>query len=429
MHALAASIFEKNFATTRASPAHTLRQNVQTMLSYSDIQAAAVRLRDHILRTPCVESKTLSHIVGAQVFLKFENLQFTASFKERGACNRLQLLSAEEKARGVIAMSAGNHAQGLAYHAQRTGVHAVIVMPRFTPGVKVERTRGFGAEVVLHGDTLEAARQHAYQLAAQRLLTFVHPFDDEAVAAGQGTLALEMLADQPDLDTLVVAIGGGGLIAGVATAAKALKPEIRVVGVQTERFPSMLNAVQGSHLPMGTSTIAEGIAVATAGTITQAVVRERVDELLLVDEGDIEQAVLMLLEIEKTLVEGAGAAGLAALIRHREKFQGQKVGLVLSGGNIDPLLLAAIIERGMARSGRLARIRVSARDVPGVLAKITATVAEAGANIEEVHHQRAFTLLAAQNVDIDLVLQTRNVQHIEDVLQALRAGGMEAARL
>lgn len=420
---------EKFFAHPALPCRRGLRQNVQTMLTYSDIQAASTRLRDHILRTPCVESQTLSHIVGAQVFLKFENLQFTASFKERGACNRLQLLTAEEKARGVIAMSAGNHAQGLAYHAQRMGVRAVIVMPRFTPGVKVERTRGFGAEVVLHGDTLEAARQHAYALADAQNLTFVHPFDDEGVAAGQGTLALEMLAEQPDLDTLVVSVGGGGLIAGVATAAKALKPDIRVVGVQTQRFPSMLNAVQGCDLPMGASTIAEGIAVATAGAITREVVRELVDELLLVDEGDIEQAVLMLLEIEKTLVEGAGAAGLAALLRHGAQFKGRKIGLILSGGNIDPLLLAAIIERGMARSGRLARIRVSARDVPGVLAQITATVAEAGANIEEVHHQRAFTLLAAQNVDIDLVLQTRNQAHVEQVLQALRAAGMEAARL
>ena len=398
------------------------------MLSYPDIQAAAVRLRDHILHTPCVASQTLSEITGAQVFLKFENLQFTASFKERGACNRLQLLSAAEKARGVIAMSAGNHAQGVAYHAQRMGLRAVIVMPRFTPGVKVERTRGFGAEVVLHGDTLEEARQHAFDLAAAQQLTFVHPYDDPAVAAGQGTLALEMLAAQPDLDTLVVAIGGGGLIAGVATAAKALKPDIRVVGVQTQRFPSMLNAVRGTDLPMGSSTMAEGIAVATAGAFTQTVVRERVDDLLLVDEGDIEQAVLMLLEIEKTLVEGAGAAGLAALLRHRDQFQGRKVGLVLSGGNIDPLLLAAIIERGMVRSGRLARIRVSARDVPGVLAQITSTVAAAGANIEEVHHQRAFTLLAAQNVEIEFVLQTRNAAHVEQVLQALQAAGMQAAR-
>src|SRR5574344_2040325 len=331
------------------------------MLTFHDIHAAAARLRDHVLQTPCVASQTLSEITGAQVYLKFENLQFTASFKERGACNCLQLLSSAQKASGVVAMSAGNHAQGVAYHAQRMGVRAVIVMPRFTPGVKVERTRSFGAEVVLHGDTLEAARQHAYALAKQQHLTCIHPYDDEGVAAGQGTLALEMLAEQPDLDALIVSVGGGGLIAGVATAAKALKPEMRVIGVQTQRFPSMLNAVQGSHLPIGQSTIAEGIAVASAGQITSAVVRELVDDLLLVDEGDIEQAVLMLLEIEKTLVEGAGAAGLAALLRHGAQFRGKKVGLILSGGNIDPMLLAAIIERGMARSGRLARIKVRAR--------------------------------------------------------------------
>ena len=399
------------------------------MLTFHDIHAAAARLRDHVLQTPCVASQTLSEITGAQVYLKFENLQFTASFKERGACNCLQLLSSAQKASGVVAMSAGNHAQGVAYHAQRMGVRAVIVMPRFTPGVKVERTRSFGAEVVLHGDTLEAARQHAYALAEQQHLTFIHPFDDEAVAAGQGTLALEMLAEQPDLDTLIVSVGGGGLIAGVATAAKALKRDIRVVGVQTQRFPSMLNAVQGLNLPIGHSTIAEGIAVATAGQFTSTVVRALVDDVLLVDEGDIEQAVLMLLEIEKTLVEGAGAAGLAALLRHGAQFQGKKVGLILSGGNIDPLLLAAIIERGMARSGRLARIKVSARDVPGVLAQITATVAQAGANIEEVHHQRAFTMLAAQNVEIEFVLQTRNQAHVEQVLQALHAQGMEAVQV
>ncbi|MBP9896696.1 MAG: threonine ammonia-lyase, partial [Giesbergeria sp.] len=359
-------------------------------------------------------------------FLKFENLQFTASFKERGACNKLAQLTAEERARGVIAMSAGNHAQGVAYHAQRLGIRAVIVMPSFTPGVKVERTRGFGAEVVLHGSTLEEARQHAYQLAEEQGLVFVHPYDDEAVAAGQGTLALEMLAAVPNLDTLVIAVGGGGLIAGVATAAKALRPDIEIIGVQTERFPAMVNAVKGTHHAQGTSTIAEGIAVGTPGTVTLEVVRRLVDDLVLVDEGDIEQAVLMLLEIEKTLVEGAGAAGLAALVRYPERFKGKRVGLVLCGGNIDPLLLAAIIERGMVRSGRLARIQVSARDVPGVLAAITKTVADAGANIEEVHHQRAFTLLAAQNVEIELVLQARGKAHVQEVLEKLRAAGMEA---
>ncbi|MEQ6434889.1 threonine ammonia-lyase [Comamonas sp. w2-DMI] len=397
------------------------------MLTHADIQAAARRLQGAVLQTPCVESRTLSQITGAQVYLKFENLQFTASFKERGALNKLLLLSDAERARGVIAMSAGNHAQGVAYHAQRLGLRAVIVMPRFTPGVKVERTRGFGAEVVLHGDSLAEARAHAYQLAQEQQLTFVHPYDDEAIAAGQGTLALEMLEAQPDLDMLVVAIGGGGLIAGVATAAKAVRPGIEVVGVQTQRFPSMFNALRQAELPMGTSTIAEGIAVTQPGTVTQAIVQRCVDDLLLVDEGDIEQAVLMLLEIEKTLVEGAGAVGLAALLRHPERFRDKKVGLILSGGNIDPMLLAAIIERGMVRSGRLARIRVSARDVPGVLARITATVAGAGANIEEVHHQRAFTMLAAQNVEIDFVLQTRNKAHIDEVIAALQATGMQVS--
>ena len=396
------------------------------MITLQDIQDAATRLQGQVLDTPCVESRTLSEIVGAQIFLKFENLQFTASFKERGACNKLTQLTPEERARGVIAMSAGNHAQGVAYHAQRLGIRAVIVMPSFTPGVKVERTRGFGAEVVLHGSTLEEARQHAYQLAEEQGLVFVHPYDDEAVAAGQGTLALEMLAAVPNLDTLVIAVGGGGLIAGVATAAKALRPDIEIIGVQTERFPAMVNAVKGTHHAQGTSTIAEGIAVGTPGTVTLEVVRRLVDDLVLVDEGDIEQAVLMLLEIEKTLVEGAGAAGLAALVRYPERFKGKRVGLVLCGGNIDPLLLAAIIERGMVRSGRLARIQVSARDVPGVLAAITKTVADAGANIEEVHHQRAFTLLAAQNVEIELVLQARGKAHVQEVLEKLRVAGMEA---
>ena len=399
------------------------------MLSLASIQAAAARLRDQVLQTPCVESRTLSELTGAQVFLKFENLQFTASFKERGACNKLSQLTPEERSRGVVAMSAGNHAQGVAYHAQRLGLRAVIVMPGFTPGVKVERTRGFGAEVVLRGETLAEARAHADELAREQGLVFVHPYDDEAIAAGQGTLALEMLSARPDLECLVVAIGGGGLIAGVATAATALKPDIEIIGVQTQRFPAMVNAVRHLQLPMGSSTIAEGIAVTQPGQLCMPVVERLVDALLLVDEGDIEQAVLMLLEIEKTLVEGAGAAGLAALLRHPQRFAGKKVGLVLSGGNIDPLLLAAIIERGMVRSGRLARIKVGARDVPGMLARITATVAAAGANIEEVHHQRAFTLLAAQNVEIELVLQTRNQPHVEQVLEALRAAGMEADRV
>jgi threonine dehydratase len=396
------------------------------MIGLPEIREAARRLQGQVLDTPCVESRTLSQIAGCQVFLKFENLQFTASFKERGACNKLAQLTDEEKRRGVVAMSAGNHAQGVAYHAQRLGLRAVIVMPRFTPGVKVERTRSFGADVVLHGDTLEEARSHALALAESQQLVFVHPYDDEAIIAGQGTVGIEMLEAVPQLDTLVVAVGGGGLISGVAAAAKALKPGIRVIGVQTLRFPNMYNAVKHTALPQGGSTIAEGIAVGRPGTITQKMIERHVDDLVLVDEGDIEQAIVMLLEIEKTLVEGAGAAPLAALVKEPGRFAGRKVGLVLGGGNIDPMLLAAIIQRGMVRAGRLTRIRVCARDVPGSLARITAVVSEAGANIDEVHHQRHFTLLAAQNVEIELVLQTRGRPHIQVVLEALRAAGFEA---
>lgn len=399
---------------------------MRAMLDYNTILQAAQRLQGHVLQTPCVASQTLSDITGAQVFLKFENLQFTASFKERGACNKLSQLTPEQSSRGVIAMSAGNHAQGVAYHAQRLGLRAVIVMPRFTPGVKVERTRGFGAEVILHGDTLDESRLHAIGLARAQQLTFVHPYDDEAIVAGQGTVALEMLQQVPNLDTLIVAVGGGGLIAGMATVAKALHPTMEVVGVQTTRFPAMVNAIKGTHHPQGASTIAEGIAVGMPGLITQDIIRAKVDDLVLVDEGDIEQALVMLLEVEKTLVEGAGAAGLAALLKYPERFKGKRVGLVLCGGNIDPLLLAAIIERGMVRAGRLARIRVSARDIPGSLARITATVAEAGANIDEVHHQRAFTTLSAQNVEVELVVQTRGHAHVADVLQVLRSTGFDA---
>ncbi len=397
------------------------------MPNLHDIEQAARRLQGHLLNTPCVASQTLSQLTGAQIYLKFENLQYTASFKERGACNKLSQLSGDERRRGVIAMSAGNHAQGVAYHAQRLGIRSVIVMPRFTPGVKIERTRGFGAEIVLHGDTLDESRAHALLLAEREGLVFVHPYDDEAIVAGQGTVALEILQAVPDIDTLVVAVGGGGLIAGMAVAAKAIKPDIEIIGVQTSRFPGMVNAIKGTHHPQGASTIADGIAVGTPGVIAQAIIARLVDDLLLVDEGDIEQAIVMLLEIEKTLVEGAGAAGLAALLKYPARFAGKKIGLVLCGGNIDPLLLAAIIERGMVRAGRLARIKISARDIPGSLARITTTVASAGANIDEVHHQRAFTMLSAQNVEIELVIQTRGRDHIKQVLATLGAAGFEAA--
>jgi threonine dehydratase len=397
------------------------------LVTLADIQAAAQRLEGQVLDTPCLESRTLSQIVGAQVFLKFENLQFTASFKERGALNKLLALVAAGQAKaGVIAASAGNHAQGVAHHAQRLGLRAVIVMPLATPLVKIERTRGFGAEVVLFGDSFDQARAHAMALADAQGLAFVHPFDDALVIAGQGTIGLEMLRVVPQLDTLVIAVGGGGLISGVSTAARALKPGIEIIGVQTQRFPSMFNLIKGESHPLGQSTIAEGIAVGVPGRLTRDIVSALVDDMMLVDEGDIEQAIVMLLDIEKTLVEGAGAAGLAALMKAPARFAGKRVGLVLCGGNIDPLLLASIIERGMARAGRLARIRVAARDAPGVLARITTIVGEAGANIDEVHHQRAFTALSAQNVEVELVLQTRNTAHVAEVVEHLNSSGFEA---
>ncbi|WP_313369207.1 threonine ammonia-lyase [Achromobacter animicus] len=401
------------------------------MIDIASIQAAREKLRGQVLKTPFTLSRTLSDIFGAEIWLKFENLQFTASFKERGALNRMLTLSDEERAKGVIAVSAGNHAQGVAYHAQRMGVPAVIVMPRFTPTVKVANTRRFGAEVVLAGDTFDDAKARGYELARERGLIMIHPYDDEAVMAGQGTVALEMLEDQPKLDTLVIAIGGGGLISGISTAAKAVNPDIEIVGVQTERFPAMYAAVKGVTMPPGQYTIAEGIAVKSPGDLTLGVVQRRVDRIELVSEADIEHAIVVLLEIEKTVVEGAGAAGLAALLRAQEegsdRYKGKRIGLVLTGGNIDPLMLGELIERGMVRAGRLARIRVDLRDLPGALAHATKLIADAQANITEVHHQRAFTSLPVRNVEVDFVLQTRGPEHIQEVIDILNAAGFAAS--
>jgi threonine dehydratase len=392
-----------------------------------DVRAAADAIGSEVLRTPCVQSRTLSEIVGAQIYLKFENQQFTASFKERGALNRLLALVPAARANGVIAVSAGNHAQGVAYHAQRLGVPAVIVMPRFTPNVKVVHTRNFGAEVILHGENFDAARDYALQLIRERNLTFIHPYDDEAVIAGQGTIALEMLDACPDLDTLVVPIGGGGLISGIAVAAKAIKPDIEIVGVETKRFPSMYCALHGTAPHFGENTIADGIAVKVPGAITLDIVRRRVDDVLLVDEDAIEEAMLLLLEIEKTVVEGAGAVGLAATLRHRERFAGKKVGLLLCGGNIDPLTLADIIERGMVRTGRLTRLHVQMRDLPGSLASVTRVLGEANANIEEVHHQRAFTTLPVQSAEVEFVVETRDRHHVKEIIEALSQAGYKAS--
>ena len=395
-------------------------------VTLQDIQAAAKLIQGHVVRTPCMHSRTLSEITGADVFLKFENHQFTASFKERGALNKLASLSAEQAAKGVIACSAGNHAQGVAYHAHRLGIPAVIVMPRYTPYVKVEQTQRHGAEVILEGDNFDDAKAYAIAQAVVRGLTLVHPYDDEKIIAGQGTCGLEMMADHPELDAIVVAIGGGGLIAGVAIAAKALRPGIDIVGVEVERFPAMYHAMHGTEPEFGASTIAEGIAVKEPGRLTREIVARHVSEILLVDEGDIEQAITMLLEIEKTVVEGAGAAPLAALLKHPQRFRGKRVGLILCGGNIDPMILAEIIERGMVRAGRLARVLVELRDLPGALAKVTACVAEQNANIEEVHHQRTFTTLAVQNAEVDLVLKTRNREHVEQIVAALQRAGFKA---
>src|SRR6185437_1128995 len=396
------------------------------MATLKDIEAAAKVIEGQVVRTPCLHSRTLSEVTGAEIYLKFENHQFTASFKERGALNKLTSLDAAQRAKGVIACSAGNHAQGVAYHAHRLGIPAVIVMPRHTPWVKVEHTQRHGAEVILEGDNFDGAKARAIDLAAERGLTLVHPYDDEKIIAGQGTCGLEMLRAHPDLEALVVAIGGGDLISGISVAAKALNPKIDVVGVEMLRFPGMYHAMKGTQPTFAASTIAEGIAVKEPGKLTREIIARHVSEILLVDEGDIEEAIVMLLEIEKTVVEGAGAAPLAAVLRNRERFRGRKVALVLGGGNIDPLVLAEIIERGMVRAGRLARVLVEVRDLPGSLARVTACVAGENANIEQVHHQRAFTSLAVQNAEVDLVLKTRSHDHVKQIVEALRRAGFKA---
>jgi threonine dehydratase len=393
------------------------------MVTLDDVRNAAAAIRGQVLATACDESRTLSAVCGAQVFLKFENLQFTASFKERGALARLLALDAAERTRGVIAVSAGNHAQGVAYHARRLGIPAVIVMPRFTPAVKVEHTAWHGPEIILHGENFDAARERGEAVARERGLVMVHPYDDPLVIAGQGTVGLEMLDAVPSLEVLLVPIGGGGLVSGIAVAVKAIKADIEIIGVQSDRFPSMYNAVRGTDLPCGPSTIADGIAVKQAGRLTRELVARLVSDILLVAEGDIEEAVLALLEIEKTVVEGAGAVGFAALRRNRERFAGRRVGIVLSGANIDPLALTEIVERGLVRSQRLARIRVGLRDVPGSLAAVTAIIAAVNANIVEVHHQRAFTRLEAQNADVEFVIQVRGPAHLQETVDALVRGG------
>jgi threonine dehydratase len=394
-------------------------------VTLADIEAAAARIAANVVRTPTLHSITLSELTGAQVYLKFENLQFTAAYKERGALNKLLLMPEATRAKGVIAASAGNHAQGLAYHARRLGIPTTIVMPVPTPTVKITQTEGHGATVVLHGETFDAAYAHARQLEQERELTFVHPFDDADIIAGQGTIALEMLADWPDLDMLVVPIGGGGLISGVGTAAKTLKPGIEIVGVQAELFPSMFALMNGQELPAEGETLAEGIAVKHPGAITREIVRQVADDIVLVSERDLERAVSLLLQIEKTVVEGAGAAGLAALLAHPERFAGRKVGIVLCGGNIDTRLLANVLLRDAVRSGRLARLRIRLQDRPGALFHVAQVFHEQAVNIVEVYHQRVFTSLPAKGLVTDIECETRGPEHLERLITALRGAGYE----
>jgi threonine dehydratase len=399
--------------------------NTAADVTLDDIEAARRRLRGAIIETDCDWSRTLSEIAGCKLWLKFENLQFTASFKERGALNRLSALSDEEKARGVIAMSAGNHAQGVAYHAHRLSIPATIVMPVSTPTVKVVNTQGHGAHVILHGDTVEQAAAYAHDYGRQRRLSFIHPYDDPLVIAGQGTIALEMLGAAPEIDTLVVPIGGGGLISGIGIAAKAIRPDIRLVGVQAELFPSMYNAVKGTHLPVVGETLAEGIAVSAPGQITQTIVRRLVDDIVLVSEQELERAVSLLINIEKTVVEGAGAAGLAAVLANRRQFEGRTVGLVLCGGNIDARLLAGVLTRELAREGRLTQLSIDLVDRPGALATVANLLAEAGANIVEVTHQRVFSDLPAKRALLDVVIETRDRALLEDAVSRLKACGLD----
>jgi len=394
-------------------------------VSLDDIRAAASRIAGNIVRTPTLHSKTLSKLTGAEVYLKFENLQFTAAYKERGALNKLLILGDVALKNGVIAASAGNHAQGLAYHGARLGAPVTIVMPCTTPTVKVTQTQSHGATVVLHGETFDAAYTHARQLEAERGLTFVHPFDDADIIAGQGTIALEMLADAPAIDMLAIPIGGGGLLSGVGTAARALKPEIGIVGVQAELYPSMFALLGGHDLPSEGDTLAEGIAVKQPGMLTRELVAGLADEIVLVSERHLEKAVALLLEIEKTVVEGAGAAGLAALLAHPEKFAGKTVGIVLCGGNIDTRLLANVLLRDLARSGRLARLRIRLQDRPGALYNVMRVFDAQSVNIIEIYHQRVFTTLPAKGLITDIECETRDRDHLDRLVAALEAGGYE----
>ena len=393
------------------------------IIQFDQIRAAAERLKGHIERTPMRHSRTLSEITGAEVWIKFENLQFTAAYKERGALNKLMQLTPEERLRGVIAASAGNHAQGLAYHGARLGIPVTIVMPRNTPMVKVEHTRAFGAEVVLDGDTYDEASEIALRLCDERGLTFVHPFNDPDVIIGQATIALEMFEDVPDLEVLPVPIGGGGLIAGVATAAKHLSNQVSVIGVEPAMYPSFTARMRGLTATVGGQTIAEGIAVKQVGDLTYSIARPLIDDVVLVEEPFLERAVALYCNVEKTIAEGAGAASLAALLAHPQMFRGKKCGLILTGGNIDTRLLTSVLTRELVRAQRLVSLRLIGDDRPGLLATVSAVIAQLGANIIEVAHNRLALDVPAKGAEFDILIETRDASHTREIVEALRQAG------
>ena len=396
-------------------------------VTLADVRAAAGRIAGAVERTPCLHSRTLSRLTGAEVFLKFENLQFTASFKERGALNKLLSLGEAERRRGVIAMSAGNHAQAVAYHAARLGIPATIVMPRGSPNTKIKNTQVHGATVVLEGENLFEAGKHARELAARDNLVFVHPYEDELIMAGQGTVGLEMLEAVAALDVLAVPVGGGGLIAGIATAARALNPRIRIFGVESRTYPSMHQRLAGEPVKVGGDTIAEGIAVKDVGDMAFDIVRREVEDVLVVAEETIERAVVALIEIEKTVAEGAGAAALAALLEHPQRFAGKRVGIPISGGNIDSRVLASVLMRGLVRDARLVRLRVTMPDVSGSLAKVAQLIADAGGNIVEVQHQRIFGTASVRSPEVEFLIETRDSEHTRALVRSLEEKGIRVS--
>jgi len=399
-------------------------------VTIDDIRAAAGVIAGQVVRTPAVPAPRLAEATGARsVVLKLESLQYTGSFKDRGAYNKLKSLTPAEAKNGVIAMSAGNHAQGVACFAQRLGIPAVIVMPVATPFTKVERTRGFGARVVIEGDTIDAAAVFARELAKSENLTFVHPYDDPRIVAGQGTIGLELLEDCPDLDTIVVPIGGGGIISGIATAAKALKPAIEMIGVEAALYPSMHHAIRNLTPVFGAQTIADGIAVKSPGVLNKAIIARLVSDILLVEEEPLEEAVQMLAEAQKVVAEGAGAAGLAALLAHRARFAGKRVAIIVGGGNIDARMLGQVLLRGLVRDGRVVSLRIEISDSPGVLGRLAQAIGKSGGNIIEIYHQRLFTDLPARRADIDAVVETRNAEHVKEIKASLVAAGFQVRQL